>query len=210
MTTANIFDLTELYKEYFNRNPYFVSNDANEPLTQDVETFNIERNKHPRGKIHYSRKNIAFNKIGAYGQDIWHPIELRGRKGNENLSLEIEACTIAVNSVMNIVSTPVIERKGTVNEIISIDDYKFTVRGFLIDKNRKVPENQITTLVSIMESTEEKTLHGGYPELFLDETCRIVISELEFPEVQGGNHWIRPFSMICKSDFIADLEWRST
>lgn len=212
-TTANVFDLHKLYKEYFGRGSYYVDKAGEKKAaTSDVEYSGIPRNERPRGTIHYSSKNIAFNKIGAYGQDIWFPIKLKGEKISENklksLLVDIEACTISVNMMSTIVSTSVVERKGTVNEIVSIDDYKFTIRGFLIGKNRQVPEDDIETLIAIKESTKPKTLHGGYPELFLDKSCRIVISGLDFPEVQGHNHWIRPFSMTCKSDFITDLEFK--
>jgi len=200
-TTANVFDLIKLYKEYFGREPFVVK----------------KTNENPRGTIHYSKDNIEFNKIGKYGQDIWFPVELRGgyykkmpndKKEWEGINIVINTCTTAVNLVTNVVSTPVIERKGTVNEIVSIDDYKFTIRGFLIGKDRKVPEDQIKILVALKESTMEKSLHGGFVELFLRESCRIIITELEFPEVQGQSHWIRPFTMTCKSDFITDLEFQ--
>ena len=211
MTTANAFNLVTLYKEYFGRGSYYVDQSGLAKPAENISFSGLPQNPNPRGTIHYSSKNISFNKQGYYGQDIWHPIELRGSKvvgkDVEPLSLQIDVCTISVNLVSTIVNTPVIERKGTVNEIVNIDDYKFTIRGFLIDKNRKFPEDQIQTLIAIKESTQEKTLHGGYPEIFLDETCRIIISDLEFPEVQGQNHWIKPFSMTCKSDFIIDLDF---
>lgn len=211
-TTANIINLEKLYGEVFGRGSYYIP--EAKPLKENIGYSGIPQNERPRGTLHISDKNKkgqSFNKIGAYGQDIWFPIELRGSKieGGEvvPIELDIDICTVSVNLVSTIVNTPVVERKGTVTEIINIDDYKFTIRGFLIGKNRTVPEQAILDLVALKESTQEKTLHGGYPELFLDESCRIVISELEFPEVQGQNHWIRPFSMTCKSDFIKDLEF---
>lgn len=212
LTTANVFNLYDLYKEYFGRGSYYVDKNGDKKnFTQEVEIPGITKNPHPRGTIHYSNKNISFNKIGAYGQDIWFPVEFKGGKivGGEwtAINLHINACTTSVNLATTVVSTPVVERKGTVNEIINIDDYKFTIRGFLIGKNRTVPEDQIRALIDLKESTMEKTLHGGYPEIFLDESCRVIITELEFPEVQGQNHWIRPFSLTCKSDFITDLEF---
>ncbi|TDX86175.1 DUF6046 domain-containing protein [Epilithonimonas xixisoli] len=212
ITTANVFSLYDLYKEYFGRGSYYVDKNGDKKnFTQEVEFPGIKHNPNPRGTIHYSNKNISFNKIGAYGQDIWFPIILKGGKMNagayEGINIAIDACTINVNLATTVVSTPVVERKGTVNEIVNIDDYKFTIRGFLIGKNRTVPEDKIRALVDLKESTQEKTLHGGYPEIFLDESCRIIITALEFPEVQGQNHWIRPFSLTCQSDFITDLEF---
>jgi hypothetical protein len=181
----NILDLQDLYKTYFNKYPY-----------------HIPQNENPKGTIHKSKHNQPFNKIGAYGQDIWGAITLQV---STDLSIEIEACTVAVNLSKIVVKTAVSERKGTVKETFNTDDYKFTIKGFLIDKNRFFPEEQINTLVKIFESTEPVSLLGGYPELFLEGNGKVVISTLDFPEVQGKSYWIRPFSMTCESDFIEDL-----
>lgn len=207
-TTANVFNLGKLYKEYFGRGTYFIDPEGKtKEYGEDIQISDLKKNPSPRGTIHYSKKNIEFNKSGYYGQDIWFPIQLRGYRKTEPFSINVDACTISVNAVNTIISTPVVERMGTVNEIVNLDDYKFTIRGFLIGKNRKVPEDDIENLLELRNSTREKTLHGGFPEIFLDATCRIVVSELEFPEVQGQTHWIRPFTLTCKSDFITDLEF---
>ena len=110
-----------------------------------------------------------------------------------------------VNLSKTIIKTVVSERKGTIKECFSFDDYKFTIRGFLIGKNRAFPEDQIRTLKNIFESPNPVDLQGGYPEMFLEDNGKIVIQTLDFPEVQGKCPWIRPFSMTCESDYIEDL-----
>ncbi|WP_407479981.1 DUF6046 domain-containing protein [Elizabethkingia anophelis] len=206
---VTIFDLNNLYKEYFGKSPFYVG--AQGEVTQNINSLNIPKNETPRGMIHYNKNNINFNKIGKYGQDIWFPVELRGQKGTgvdlEIINIVLDACTTAVNLTKTVIRTAVSERKGTVKEMVNVDDYKFTVRGFLIGKNRRVPEGGIQTLKELFESTKPVTMHGGYPEMFLDETCQVVISTLEFPETQGTQHWIRPFIMTIESDFINDLEF---
>ncbi|MNY27607.1 hypothetical protein D3C86_1615190 [compost metagenome] len=104
-----------------------------------------------------------------------------------------------------IIRTPVSERKGKVKECFAIDDYRFSIKGFLIGKNRLVPEDQIQQLKDWFETTEPIELHGGYPEIFLDESCRVAVSNLDFPEVQGKAPWIRPFTMTIETDYIQDL-----
>lgn len=210
MSTNTVFDLMKLYKTYFNNKPYFIADkDSQEPLTQEPGYSITTENPRPRGSIDYSSKNIAFNKIGSYGQAIWFPVELKTTVKEQNklvsVSIEIEACTVAVNMSKTIIRTAVSERKGTVKECFAIDDYRFTIKGFLIGKNRLVPEDQIQTLKKVFESTEAVFLHGGYPEIFLDESCRVAISGLDFPEVQGKAVWIRPFSMTLETDNIDDL-----
>jgi len=198
-----VFDLQNLYKSYFSRTPFNLPGSADE-ATRDFGSLLTSKNKN-RGEIFSSTKGIAFNKTGAYGQDIWFPAEFR-INGNISNSLTIDACTIAVNLSKTIVRTAVSERKGTVKEMFNIDDYKFTIRGLLIDKNRKVPEADINKLKLIFETDQPVTLHGGYPEIFLKESTRVAVTSLEFPEVQGKVHWIRPFSLTCESDFIADVK----
>ncbi len=200
---VSIFDLQDLYKTYFHKSPYYISKkDSEKPVTQDIVYSGIPENDRRKGSIDYSTKQIALNKIGAYGQDIWFPIEFW--KSTEKV-LEIEACTVAINLSKTIIKTAVSERKGSVHEVFGIDDYKFTIKGFLIGKNRFFPEEQINKLKEIFETTEPVSLHGGYPELFLDESCRVIIATLDFPEVQGKSPWIRPFNLTCESDFIQDL-----
>ena len=202
MSTATLIDLNKLYKTYFNTSPYYVSKEDGHAITQDVGYFITAQNPRPKETIQRNKDHIAFNKIGTYGQEIWGAITLRLESG---LSIEIEACTVAVNLSKQITKTAVSERQGTVKECFHTDDYKFTIKGFLIDKKRQFPDDQINTLKTIFESTEKLDLIGGYPEMFLQDNCKVVIETLDFPEVQGKAPWIRPFQMTCESDLIQDL-----
>ena len=203
MSTNTLFDLNKLYKTYFNTSPYYVSNNEKEPLTQEVNGYFLNsENPNPKGTIQKSSQFQPFNKIGSYGQEIWGAITL---KVGKKLNIEIEACTVAVHLSKTIIKTAVSERQGTIKECFHNDDYKFTIKGFLIDKNRAFPEDQINTLKAIFESTDPVELLGGYPEMFLTDNAKVVIETLDFPEVQGKAPWIRPFQMTCESDFVQDL-----
>lgn len=228
MTTTNVFNLQKLYKEYFGRENFLIGSNEAEP--SEPEIFKISKNPHPKGTIHKSKKTgQTFNKIGKYGQNIWFPIKIVSKKEikakkYEDVILEIEACTVSVKLETNIISTPISgatpffidekgnkiknkNAKGCVHEIVSLEPNKFTVRGFLIGESRKVPENEIEKLIYFSETTEKVELHGGFVELFLYKTCLIKISKLDFPEVQGKSHWIRPFSFECEDNSIEDLEF---
>lgn len=210
MSTNTAFDLYKLYKTYFNNSPYYINPDGNtKPITEEIGYSITTENPRPKGSIDYSSKNIAFNKIGSYGQDIWFPITFKSFFIENNrltpVEIEIEACTVGVNMMKEIIRTPVSERKGKVKECFAIDDYRFSIKGFLIGKNRIVPEDQILKLKDIFETTEPVELHGGYPEIFLDKNCRVAVSALDFPEVQGKAPWIRPFTMTVETDYIQDL-----
>ena len=205
-TTANIINLADLYKEYFNKSPYHVNTEGKIESTNEILYSGLTRNPRPKGTLHKSMFGNDFNKIGAYGQDIWHPIKLSGHDSDLTpITLDIDICTTSVQLIKTVVRTPVVERKGSVIEICDIENPRFTIRGFLTTKDRTVPEEDIMKLQKLFEGDNSVYLNGGYVELFLAKSCKVVISDLEFPEVQGKNHWLRPFTFQCEADFIEDL-----
>lgn len=196
---ANNFDLFKLYKSTFGNSPYLVKSS---PSNNEDIVYQIAESDRNKYSLDYTTKQIALNKKSVLGKDIWHPVTLWE---SNSVNIEIDACTIGVNLMKTIVRTAVSERKGTVKEIFNIDDYKFSIRGFLIGENRFFPEDQITILKNLFESQSPIFLRGGYPEIFLEENGQVVITSLDFPDVEGKAHWIRPFTMSLESDFIQDL-----
>lgn len=196
---ANNFNLYNLYKQVFNR-PFSIA-EVN-PNTGEMELFNVPQNESERGRIRYSQKGLPFNKISALGADIWFPLTLW--ISNDKF-IEIEACTIGVNMLKTIIRTPISERKGTVKEQFNIDDVRFNVRGFLISKDKNLPEAQIILMKEIFETQKEVFMEGGYPEIFLDEDARVVVTALDFPQVEGRSPAVRPFMMKLESDYVQSL-----
>lgn len=197
-----ILDLTKLYKEVFVNTPYKIAGTGSGLDSTPVTYGSVEQNLRDRQSIDYTRKQIALNKKNLYGYDIWHPVEFWV---SNKKSIELEACTVGIVLSKTIVETAVSERKGAVIEQFNILNYQFNIRGFLIGKSQFFPEEQIMKLKELHETTEPVSLHGGYPEMFLDESCRVAIINVEFPETQAKAPWLRPFSITCKSDFITDL-----
>lgn len=196
---ANNFNIYDLYKATFGSTPYFIKN---EPGQLEKIVYQIPESDRNKYSLDYTTKQIALNKKSVIGTDIWHPVTFWE---TANSNIEIEACTIGINLLKTVVRTPVSERKGTVKEIFNIDDYRFNIRGFLIGKNRFFPEEQIAMLKQLFETSQPVFLKGGYPEIFLEENAQVVITALDFPEVEGKAYWIRPFTLTCESDYIQDL-----
>lgn len=196
---SQLFDLAKLYRATFGNSPFIVKN--GNAQGEDVK-YVVAENQRDLANFDYTTKRIALNKFSSMGRDIWFPVTFWI---NTQRSIEIEACTIAVNLVKTINKTVVSERKGTVKEQFNIDDYRFTIKGFLIGKNQIFPEDQINFLKELFETSQPVYLKGGYPEIFLEENAQVVINTLDFPEVEGKSPYIRPFNLVCESDYIQDL-----
>jgi len=147
---------------------------------------------------------ITKSRDDMLGREVFLPVLFR--KSQQDF-LEIHCCTIRTTSKKTIVRTAVSERVGTVKEQFNIGDYIFTIKGVLIGKNRNFPDDEISKLRELYETTDNVELHNALAELFMtgSGSRRIAIESIEFPEVQGKDMHHRPFVMTCETDFIDTL-----
>ncbi len=179
---VNIYDI---YKTYF-QPPYKVEGNVVAQQEQTTE----------RGLRISSKEN-------ALGREVFLPVTFWV---SEALQLTILCCTVRVTAKKTIIRTPVAERKGTVKEQFNIDDYQFTVKGVLIGKDRKFPDDQMTVLKRIFESSKPVEMRNALAELFMDTKPIVAIESIEFPEQEGKAMHHRPFTLTCESNFIDTLK----
>lgn len=136
------------------------------------------------------------------GREVYLPVTFKCN----GVQLTIACATIRVTGKKNIIKTVVAERKGTVKEQFSVDDYQFTIKGVLIGEGENLPDNQMLFLKEIFESTKPVELHNAIADLFLDSSMYVSIESIEFPEVEGKALRHRPFSITCESDYVDTLK----
>lgn len=114
---------------------------------------------------------------------------------------------VGVTAKKTIVNTPMPERGGTVHELISIDDYVFTIKGIFINDSNDYPEQNVKDLFALFQVNQSVVMRGVLPAIFLNGNFeeRVIISEVRFPQVQGIENAV-PFEMICESDMAFELE----
>lgn len=196
-----IVNIQDIYNTYFQK-PYTV-NDNREPVT--LKPFDkIPDNTDGNRSISTNKtlKGIDLSKFVG-GVEVFLPVQFWK---SQQLFLEIHCCTIRITSKKTIVRTAVSERVGTIKEQFNVGDYIFTIKGVLIGKERKFPDEKILQLKELYETTDSVELHNALTELFMTGSRRIAIESIEFPEVQGGSKHHRPFVLTCESDFVDTLE----
>lgn len=183
-----IKDLQRLYEYQFGGRPYVVQESA-----PNVSEFS----------------GSSLTAQDAFGKEVWLPIKfinLDSEKFNGATELMLPYSVIKMSSKKTIVKTALSERQGTVKELFNIDDWQITVKGFVIAQNRVWPEEELIMLRTLNALTEAVELDNALSNIFLDKGTRVVIEDLELPEVQGGRKHIRPFSFKIESDSIFTLE----
>lgn len=179
---ANILtNLEELYRTYFQK-PYYV-----QPRTEarNVGMFGTALSE-----------NIK-------GVEVFLPVTLR----DSRQSIKIACATVRIQGSKTVVRTAVSERVGTVKEVFNVGDYKIEVKGVLIaERETGVPDEEMSILRWLYESTEPIVMENALTDLFLDQSKYVCITDLEFPEVEGKTLRCRPFRMSIESDYIKSLK----
>lgn len=105
------------------------------------------------------------------------------------------------------VRTAMPERSGTVKELISIDDYTFSIKGIFITDDNSFPEQSIIDLHNIFIKNKSITMRSVLSAIVLKGAFeeRVVITSVNWPDMAGVEH-ARAFEMQVESDMINDLE----
>lgn len=74
-------------------------------------------------------------------------------------------------------------RKGTVKELISVDDYEINIAGVALDVD--FPDQQIAKLNELYNINESITLKCALTDIFLEEEDKVVIKSIDFQEMRG-------------------------
>ena len=198
-----VIDIAQEFGAAFGSKPYVIpgvsaSPDTSEPyrgITQAAETRFTDR-----GSL------IAED---LYGVEIFLPVKLYAGPLQVNLPYSV----ISIQREKIYVSTPLIERKGTVKELFSTDDYHIELKGFLIGRNQQFPENDLQQLRQLVDLNTDLILDNALTNIFLSdpkasarEQRRVVIKNFSLPEVSGGRKNVRPFAMKLLSDSVFNLE----
>lgn len=195
-----VYDLAQLYRYQFGGKPYDIGEErkAAEPAPFVIDGENVQLSQ------------VSGSALTAeyLGKEIWLPVKFTGLDatifGVGELLLPYSV--VKISSSKTIVSTPLSERRGTVKEYFSAEDYQISIKGFVIDEDRIWPEKELIVLKQLDDLDTAIQLDNALTNIFLDKDTRVVISKLDLPEVEGGRKHVRPFSMTLMSDSIFTLD----
>lgn len=140
----------------------------------------------------------TLRKKDAQGRWYFMPIVLE-HKGTE---YEIPNAIISIRGKKSIVETAMVGRKGTVKELISVDDYEIRIAGVCLDVD--FPDQQINALNELYNINESVTLKCALTDIFLDEEDKVVIKSIDFAEMKGCEA-AQVFTMELATDWSFEL-----
>lgn len=120
-----------------------------------------------------------LRKRNALGQIYFLPVLIEHKNG----TCELPNASIGFQGKKKIVETPMAGRKGTVKELISIEDYTITISGVYLDTD--FPEQGLQELEELFEQNESVKLICALTDIFLAEDDKVVIQSINIPAETG-------------------------
>lgn len=127
----------------------------------------------------YTDLGTMLRKSDAQGRYYFMPIFFMYK----DKSYEIPNAIIALTGKKTIIETPMVGRKGSVKELINIEDYEISIQA--IAQADDFPEAALTELNEIYNINESITLKCALTDLFLEQDDRVVIKSIDLSDMKG-------------------------
>jgi hypothetical protein len=203
MAKVQQYDINALFREAFGMGrgkPYDASQIEEKTFTEAGTFPDAVADSSTEGENSVTMRNTIGSNLPT-GQPIFMPMRLG------NLILPNEP-SVTISSRKNIVETALTgsTRRGTVKELISIEDWSVVIRGVAINYNSKefYPEDIVKSLKDLYEINESLEVQCALTRLL--GIYRLVIREFTLPEMIGIQH-CQAYQFICTSDedFILEI-----
>ena len=139
----------------------------------------------------------TFYSFNSNGNEVFMPIWLKDNLGNKFL---LPNTVIDMSNKKTIVETPMVNRKGSVKEEISIEDWDINIKGIIVSSDYDYPDELVQQLNSWYNLGYALEIINAKTGLILEDQEKVVLKSLRFPEVKGMKN-IQPFEMNLVSDY---------
>lgn len=92
---------------------------------------------------------------------------------------------LSITGKKTIVETPLVGQKGSVKELISIEDYKISLAAMIVSEDGTYPDEQITQVKELYNINEAVELVSAFTNLIFDPDDKVVITDISFPPTPG-------------------------
>lgn len=99
----------------------------------------------------------------------------------------------------NVVTTPLVNRDGTVKEEISIDDWELEIKGVMVGLDGDYPDRDLQTLAGWWERSTSLNIQNAKTAICMNSSEKVVITSLTLPECKGFEN-TQPYELKMISD----------
>lgn len=153
------------------------------PRSYTGDEIEIASEAYPRQEL---VSGTRLYKQDAMGRWYFMPVFIRhdSLPGSDHL-LELENAVLRIDGAKQIVRTSLPGRRGTVKELVSIEDYKITITALVRSSDGSYPAAQIARLKALFDLNESVELISVITDLVLAAGDRVVLTSIKYPSTPG-------------------------
>ena len=139
----------------------------------------------------------AYYATDVYGRQYYMPVSLG--------TVELWFPVVSIELGRTTESTRMVERRGSVHEIINTEDIVINVKGLIVGYNNQFPEDELTALNELFNLKGSLSIRSVITDIFLQADDKVIIQKVPITPKIGVKHVI-PYEMNLVSDLINELE----
>jgi len=192
----NIFKVQDIFLQLYGNIPPHIDELPTQQNTDNPNTVNnlySKRTTTLKGSPLYGLSDVI-------GREVFMPLQF---KAGDNL-YDFPYSIVGLRSRIEMKSTPMIERGGSVIEEMGAGPWEISVKGFLMNPDGQFPDDQLDAINQLYKYRQPLNMICALTDLFLELSDQVMISSLEIPpkpKVIG----VRDFVMTVVQDSILDL-----
>ncbi|MEG1499382.1 MAG: DUF6046 domain-containing protein [Bacteroidales bacterium] len=143
----------------------------------------------------YAKKGAILFRADRQGSYYFMPVTFM----HQGKSYEIDCALISITGKKNIITTALVGQKGSVRELINIEDYKINIVGAVIGEDGQWPEEKLDDLNELFTINEAIELKCALTDIFFQDSDKVVITDLNFPAATQIEH-VQIVEIQCETD----------
>jgi len=143
----------------------------------------------------YTNKGVALYKKDMLGRYYFMPVCF----AHDGEEYEIDCAVVSISRSKTIIETPMVGRRGSIKELISIDDYAINIKGLAIGENQEWPEEKLDRFNELFNINEAIELRCALTSVFLHPSDKLVIKKDSIAMKPGVEH-IQIIELDCVTD----------
>jgi len=155
----------------------------------------------PKETANATRYGTQIRKNDKYGVECFSPVALV----IDGVEYFFPYAAVSITNTKRIVTTPLVNRRGSVNELVSLGDYEISISGMIIDRENDIPEDGLEQIKTVYESQSPISIINPITDFYLEQDDKIIITRMSIPDMVGYQN-AQAFSLQCKTDSVLTLE----
>ncbi|MVT09881.1 DUF6046 domain-containing protein [Chitinophaga tropicalis] len=133
---------------------------------------------------------------GLHGRSYFMPVTLGGTV--------LPNPVIRITSKKTIVETVMVNRMGTVKELIGQEDFKINIKGIIVSEDNSYPAKEIKAIHDLYILDTSLEIVCVLTDIFMQGKNTVVITDISWPEISGTQN-IKTYEINLVSDWNFDL-----